>query len=164
MENGFGTQDIITGRGLGVGGFGYGYGMDMTCGNSGLAADAHANGTGLNARVECNGRSQAAQLDRLSSQNEETRRLLQMDDIKSNMFAFQLSNSRDLADMAAVNAQCCCDTKILVIEENSKTRELINARALNDTQRDLDRALQSGQTQTIIAACGCTPTPTQTCL
>lgn len=27
MENGFGTQDIITGRGLGIGGFGtYGYG------------------------------------------------------------------------------------------------------------------------------------------
>lgn len=155
MENTFGTNDIITGRGLGIGGFGYGYGTDLAFGNSALAAETHANGTGLNARVECNGRSQAAQLDRLSDQSEETRRIIQSDEIKAELFAFQLRNQKDLCDLAQQNAKCCCDTQLLVVKENAATRELINARALQDTQRDLDRSLQDQQTQAIIAACGC---------
>jgi len=177
MENatGFGTNDIITGRGLGIGGFGYGgYGGYMQTGNSVLAANAHADGTGLGKTVECSGRAQAAQLDRLSSQNEESRRILQNDAIKKDITDFQLqsvvtSGQKDLffagklADMSTANAKCCCDTQLLVVKENSATRELINARALDSTQRDLDRCLQEKQTQTIIAAC-CPACPHPTCL
>jgi len=47
---------------------------------------------------------------------------------------------------------------LLVVKENSATRELINARALQDTQRDLDRCLQEKQTQTLIAALKPAPT------
>lgn len=177
MENGFGTNDIITGRGLGIGGFGYGgYGTDLMAGNSVLAAGAHADGTGLGKTVECIGNAQAAQLDRLSSQNEETRRILQNDEVRKDISDFRLQTAITdgqqnvaladrLAVMSAANAKCCCDTQLLVVKENSETRELINARALQDTQRDLDRCLSERQTQTIIAACGCgCPTPAPTCL
>jgi len=177
MENGFGTNDIITGRGLGIGGFGYGYGGYMQAGNSALAAGAHADGTGLGKTLECNGRSQATQLDRLSGQNEETRRILQNDAVKKDIADFRLQTAiadgqqnvalaDRLSTMAAASAKCCCDTQLLIVKENSATRELINSRALEDTQRDLDRCLSDRQTQTIIAACGCgcPPTPAPTCL
>jgi len=168
MENGFGVNDIVTGRGLGIGGFGYGGGY-LQAGNSALAAGAHADGTGLGRTVECNGRSQAAQLDRLSDQNEETRRILQNDAVKKEIADFRIAEvtnngQRDIffaerfSDLAAANAKCCCDTQLLVVKENSATRELINARALQDTQRDLDRCLQEKQTQTLIAALKPAPT------
>lgn len=173
MDNGFGVSDIVTGRGLGIGGFGYGngYGMDLSAGNSALAAGAHADGTGLGQTVACNGRAQAAQLDRISDQNTETRRILQGEEIKKEITDFRIqeitnNGQRDvffaekLADMAATSAKCCCDTQLLVVKENSETRELINSRALQDTQRDLDRCLQEKQTQTLIAALR----PGQTCL
>jgi len=186
MENGFGANDIITGRGLGIGGFGYGgYGMNLGTGNSVLAASAHADGTGIGKMVECNGNAQAAQLDRLSGQNEETRRIIQNDETRKDIADFRLQNAildgqnnvalcDRFATLSAANAKCCCDTQLLVVKENSatrelvvkensETRELVNARALQDTQRDLDRCLQEKQTQTIIATC-CPPCPHPTCL
>lgn len=158
---GFGTQDIITGRGLGIGGFGYG--GYMQAGNSALAASAHADGTGLGKSIECNSHSLEAGLNRVSDQNEETRRILQNDEIRKDISDFRISELNSsaqnnlfiagkLADMSAANAKCCCETQLLVVKENSATRELINARALENTQRDLDRCLQEKQTQTIIAA------------
>jgi len=178
MENGFGTNDIITGRGLGIGGFGYGgYGSGgyMQAGNSMLAANAHADGTGLGRTVECNGRSQAAQLDRLSDQNEETRRILQNDEIRKDISDFRLQDAITdgqqnlamadrLAAMSAAQAKCCCDIELSIVKDGGATRELINSRALQDTQRDLDRCLSERQTQTIIAACGCSGSSSQTCL
>jgi len=178
MENGFGTNDIITGRGLGIGGFGYGgYGSGgyLQAGNSVLAANAHADGTGVGKMVECNGNAQSAQLDRLSGQNEETRRILQNDETRKDIADLRLQNavtsgqkdlffSDKLSTMAAANAKCCCDTQLLIVKENSETRELINSRALQDTQRDLDRCLSDRQTQTIIAACGYNGSSSQTCL
>lgn len=177
MDNtnmGFGTSDILTGRGLGLYGFGgYGYG-NLEAGNSALAASAHADGTGIGRTVECNGRSQAAQLDRLSAQNEETRRILQNDASRGDLADFRLQNAilngqnnvalcDRFATLEAANAKCCCDTQLLITKENAETRELINSRALQDTQRDLDRCLQESQTAQIIAACHCNTAP-QTCL
>jgi len=183
MENsmGFGAEQILTGRGLGLfgfggggyGGYGGGYG-NLGAGNSFLAAGAHADGTGIGRMVECNGNAQAAQLDSLSRQNEETRRILQNDEVRKDISDFRLQNAvldgqKDLnfadrlAAMSATNAKCCCDTQLLIVKENSETRELINSRALLDTQRDLDRCLQESQTSQIIAACKCNYAP-QTCL
>ena len=50
MENGFGTQDIITGRGLGIGGFGYGNGGYGPYGS--LSANAVRTELGTQAAVQ----------------------------------------------------------------------------------------------------------------
>lgn len=169
MENGFGTNDIITGRGLGIGGFGYdGY---MQAGNSMLAADAHANGTGLNARVECNGAAQAAQLDRLSDQNEETRRILQNDEVRKDISDFRLQGAITdgqqnvaLADrlcaMSAASAKCCCDTQLLIEKRYSDLAAQAERLDKESVLRDLDNRDRQLQTQTIIAACKCNAVPT----
>lgn len=175
MDNDFGTNDIITGRGLGIGGFGYGTGM--TYGNSVLAADAHANGTGVAKMVECNAISNAASLDRISAQNEETRRILQGDELKKIVTDGQLQDAilggQDkvaLCDrfnaLSKENAACCCETQKLVISENSKTRELINAQALKTAEREIDVLRGQANTQEIINAlcCGCPSGRTKTAL
>ena len=158
MDNGFGTNDILTGRGLGLYGFG-GYGN----GNDYLSAAAHADGTALAAKVDCGQDAAMAALERTSGQNEETRRILQGEAltnlISSNALENAILNGQQnvaLADrfakLAADQAACCCETQKLIITDGAATRDLINARALQDTQRDLDRALQDNQTQQIIAA------------
>lgn len=163
MENGFGTQDIITGRGLGIGGFGYGYG-----GYNSPAGVALSDGTALAAKVECNQSANSASLDRISDQNEENRRILQSDrlndKISSNALESAILNGqRDvamadrLAKISADAALCCCETQKLVLEENNKTRELINAQALKTAEREIDVLRGNANTQEIINAicCGC---------
>jgi len=164
--NGFGTQDILTGRGLGLYGFG-GYG-DLSCGNSSLAALTHADGTALGAKIDCNSGSLEAALNRISDQNEETRRIIQSDELKALIFNGQLNSAildgqqnvamaDRLNDIKSEAAKCCCDTQKLIIEENSKTREFINAQALKTAEREIDVLRGQANTQEILRAicCGC---------
>lgn len=168
-NNGFGTNDILTGRGLGLYGFGGGYGMDLGYGNSVLAAGAHADGTALASKIECNQMSNVASLERISSQNEETRRILQGEAltnlISGNALQDAILNGQEnvaladrLSKISAESAACCCETQKLILQEGNATRELINSRALQDTQRALDTAERTLQTERIIAAIkGTTP-------
>lgn len=174
MENGFGTNDILTGRGLGLygfGGYGNGYGLgNLEAGNSVLAAGSHADGTAIAAKVDCGQDEARASLDRISSQNEETRRILQGEAltslISSNALQNAILNGQEnvamcdrFGKLAADNAACCCETQKLILAESNTTRELINSRALQDTQRALDTAERTMQTERIIAAMKCCGNP-----
>lgn len=138
-DNNFGTNDIITGRGLGIGGFGYGAGYGgggMYPGNNVLAANAHADGTAVKTAIDCGMKATAAGLDRTADQAEETRRVLAFDNINKNITDGEFRSSdrltavnknitdsefrsldrqrdtdKTLAAMAAANALCCCDTQ-----------------------------------------------------
>lgn len=160
-NNGFGTADILTGRGLGLGGFGYGgYGQ----GSYGtLSSLAHADGTAIAAKIDCNATSSAAALDRVSDQNEENRRILQSDRLNDKIDGNALESAilngqRDVAMVDRLNkvssdaALCCCETQKLILSENNATRELMAAQALKTAEREIDVLRGDSNTQKIIAA------------
>jgi len=164
MENGyenFGTQDILTGRGLGL------YGFNGYSGGT-LDSLARADGTALKEGQDCNRALMGTALDRVSDQAEETRRILQNDNIRGIITDGQLENAilngqRDVSmadrlnDIKFQQAQCCCETQKLIFEENNKTRDLINAQALKTAEREIDVLRGQANTQEIIRAicCGC---------
>ena len=57
-------------------------------------------------------------------------------------------------DQQAQMAQCCCDLKALTIQENQKTRDLINANMVTELERKLNDAKSEisnlTQTQSIL--------------
>jgi len=144
MENGFGTTDILTGRGLGLAGFGgYNYG--------GQYADVSSNAVRINRNegvtrdaASCVTGVLGASLDRISAQNFEGRFNAAITSLRDGQFQgeLRLSDSLaairlDAAHQAAAAAQCCCELKIemlkcccetqkLVSAEGTATRELIN--------------------------------------
>lgn len=107
------------------GAWGGGTGM-MYAGNSVLAADAHANGTATKTAIDCHAAQFNAGLDRVSDQNEETRRLNSFDSIRDNQFQSELRNSDRLRDLERIliegqreAAKCCCDTQKEIAESKA---------------------------------------------
>ena len=173
MENGFGTQDIITGRGLGIGGFGYGYGYGQGFANpSANAVRINRNNEVSNVQEEC---SRDVVRDGLASVRntvlETTTRAENQtgfQSISDKMFNAEILRGQErveatrmagdnrlevadrLADMRAEAAKCCCDQKILTIEEGTKTRELMQALDKEGILRDLNRAERRLETQTML--------------
>lgn len=175
MENDFGTQDILTGRGLGIGGFGYGnYGY-------GQFANPSANA------VRINRNSEIAKLgiDRISDQNEENRRNSSTQNLTNTImdgfnricdrlnsdavanrdaiFAQELRNGDRLSDIEReMNAnarkadECCCTLQRQACEDKS---EILAAIAASES-RGIERQLNAAQAELVAlktqVACGCT--------
>ena len=74
--------------------------------------------------------------------------------VLDNKFVSQLGFQNTNSQMAA----CCCDVKTTVIEENQKTRDLIQANFVDQLQRDLSdmkTALSNeAQTRTLLDTMG----------
>ena len=124
-----------------------------------LAANAHADGTANHSILK-------GILDQISNQSDQTRDLMrdrQFNDLALNVSDFKTEVIRLSGDqrvelqtkidsVLAKVAECCCETQKEILKESSATRELINARALQDTQRALDSADRNSQTQALVAA------------
>ena len=147
MESEFGTQDILTGRGLGLGGFGgYGYGQGQEMGNSVLAAEAHANGTATGANIDNLTNATNLNFDSVEEQIRESRNIGQFSELRDNGFRAELRTSDKIADLAKeVNlnaremdrcccsieksvaeaakdaAKCCCEAQVLALQNQAKT-------------------------------------------
>jgi hypothetical protein len=150
-----GYGGIGVGAGSHGGSYYGGYGHNLYAGNSVLAAEAHADGTAQGAVSKHTLDMIALQGDRF----EDATRAKEFGDIRMAVANTRETLSREmgdnrveairiagdnrvelanrLADMAKDCAKCCCETQKLVIEEGTKTRELVNARALDDCQRAL---------------------------
>lgn len=132
------TLSLFTGYGgIGRGGLYYG--------NEVLAAGAHADGTGIGNKIDCNSRQFMAGLDRVSDQAEETRRILAFENVNQNITNQEFRNIDRLRDVERLiidgqkeaakccceaqlaAAKCCCETQKLITAEASATRELINS-------------------------------------
>jgi len=150
--------------GYGRGGHGGGYGSLYT-GNSVLAAQAHADGTATKEAIDGNAdliRAQANAFENaersrqvsdltMQSANNELRITDRINNIELNALRSQADTLVAINNNAKDAAACCCDAKLeaqknacdtqkLVVEENAKTRELIQANALKEAERELDRA------------------------
>lgn len=152
MENSFGTQDIITGRGLGIAGFGYGYGHGAFAGPASNAV-----------RINRNSEIAKLGLDRISDQNEETRRVLSFDRLNDRMVDAEFRQTDRLRDIQTQLSDCCCETQkeILKLEasNNLKFAELSAGQSTiiakldaNKEIAELNAELQALKTQ---VACGC---------
>ncbi len=163
------------GSGIGVGGRNYG---DLYAGNSVLAAEAHANGTAVSKSVDHNAdliRAQglnfqeitrADQINRVATAVTVGDSLLQSSVAENRTEAIRISgddrveavriagdNRLELATLinglAKDAAECCCKAQLLTITEATKTRELIQANALKEAERELDRCERKGSTSDI---------------
>ena len=152
MENGFGTSDILTGRGLGLGGFGgYNYGAPY--------ADLASNAVRINRNEgvtrdaqKCTTDTLTANLARISDQAEEGRRSAQftalvdsgtnaefrtldrLRDIRDGQFQGELRTNDRLRDLERIMIdgqrdadKCCCDLKIEMLKCCCETQKLVSA-------------------------------------
>lgn len=156
MENGFSTSDAIltqamsggfgNNRGAGDWGGGYGYGA----GNQVLASEAHANGTAVSAKADCNAQRFSDGLNSLSDQFANVSQTAKFDRLNENISDQEFRSSaaltaitKDLADsefrtidrnrdierLLVQNAQdaakCCCDAQLLAQQNACDTQKLI---------------------------------------
>lgn len=174
MNNDFGVGDILTGRGLGLGGFGYG-GCNAGYGSpyANLATIQHgiANvSQNVEDQADCTRQIVAAQVNSVdkSLTNLERNNSFQRicDDIQ------RLNNQRgqdmlylqtQMSNMAAENAKCCCDTKLLIkdttIENLRSEQQVSQTSSIISAIQCGNQALMTGLQQ-VIAACApkCCPT------
>jgi len=181
-DSGFSTNDaVLWGAMNNMGRGGYG----GTWGGGGYGGHAPFASPGSNAvRVNRNAEIAKLGIDRISDQNEETRRNLGearvMDNITGghNRICENLNNqaiaNRDLIfqqelrtsdRMAAITAQmndfraeaakCCCDTKLEICNVKAELAAEIKAVESRGIERDLNRAERELQTQKILTTCGC---------
>lgn len=158
MDNGFSTSDAVLtaamsgglnnrNGGMGDWGGGYGYG---NAGNSFLAAEAHANGTAVDAKVTSINDTVRLGFDSNQEQIRESRTLDQFRHINDAQFRTELRTSdqhtsmlknmadvefrsldrqrdieRMLVDNAKEAAKCCCETQKLITAEATTTRALM---------------------------------------
>jgi hypothetical protein len=175
MENGFGTADILTGRGLGLGGFGgYNYG--------GQFADMSSNAVRLNRNegvtrdaAKCTQDTLTATLSRISDQAEEGRRSAQntavltaitnsefrtsdrLTAIVDGQFQAELRQGdrlrdieREMAANARVAADCCCALKLQSCEDKAQILAAIaasNATVLAAESRGIERNLNNANAE-----------------
>ena len=173
MENDFGTQDIITGRGLNVGGFGYGQGAGY-----GQFASPSANAIRVNRNEgvirdtsKCTQDTLSANLDRISAQNFEGRFNSAITSLRDSQFQGELRTSDKLCAITAqINAdaraaaECCCAVKLQACEDKSQILAAIaasNATALAVESRNVERSLNASNAELtalkVQVACGCCP-------
>ncbi len=152
-HNAINPSEVATLSLLGNTSYGYGHRNDY------LHGSALADGTANHAKLD-------SIESQLNLQNEQTRDLmrdrqfndmqLQIGDFKTEMT--RLSGDQRVELQTKVDAvlakigECCCETQKEILREGNSTRELINARALDDTQRALDSAERNNGTNQILAA------------
>lgn len=157
MEHASIADAVIANRGLNFaspfgGGYGGGYGGGVGVGNQVLAADAHANGTAVDAKIESIQDGQRLAFDSIQEQIRESRNLDQFTRLSDNQFRAEIRGSdqhagvvkgvadaefrsidrqRDITAMLVDNAKeaakCCCDTQKLIVAEGNETRALVLA-------------------------------------
>lgn len=92
-------------------------------------------------------------------------------DILSQGYENQLATQRasyenllQFKDVQAQMAQCCCDIKSTVIEQNQMTRDLINANTITELRAELvearDEIVTGAQTQALLNVLAPRPVPT----
>ena len=114
-----------------------------------LGAEAIANGTATKESIDCNSRQFTAGLQRVSDQAEESRRMAQDAQTNKNITDAEFRNidritvlSQLVVDGQKEAALCCCNAKLeackasaetnaLIIQQNSETRALMTATALD---------------------------------
>ncbi len=159
MENGFSTSDAILTQAM-SGGFGnnrggngqWGGGGGYGIGNQVLAADAHANGTAVNAKVDNISDTVKLGFDSNQEQIRESRTFDQFTRLSDNQFRTELRASdqhsnvikqltdvefrtldrnRDIERLVVAGqkeaAACCCETQKLILAEGNETRALVLA-------------------------------------
>ena len=145
--------------GIGVGGD-YGYGSDV------IAAKGLANGTAENAKLDSLKQDVQVSYDRMTdflrdrqfqdvaSDLQDVRREIvqQAGDSRAETIDRVNTVNQNLCDLSKELQQCCCDIKTEVLKENAATRELINARALDEAQRENDRADRRANSGDIVNA------------
>ena len=145
--------------GIGVGGD-YGYGSDY------IAAKGFANGTAENAKLDKLQNdikiSSDRQTDLLRDRQfqdiavdlQDVRREIVQQSANSRVETIDRVNAvqKDLCDLSKELQECCCEIRTDVLKENSATRDLINARALDEAQRENDRADRRANSGDIVSA------------
>ena len=179
-NNGFGTQDILTGRELGLGGFGgYSYGQFASPASNAVRINRNAQLAEANER--CTKETVNAGLDRISAQNFEGRFNAALNTLRDGQFQAELRNGdrlRDLdksiTDARFESKDCCCETQkeILRLDANNNLKfadlskqqavdnGLVTARlsaieAKIDANKEIGELRAQLQTQQIFATCGC---------
>lgn len=124
-----------------------------------LQGSTIADGTAQNAHIKANGdqiKNQSDQIDSLLRNRQIADMQLQVSDLRSELIRTtgdqRVELQRRIDDVQQQLSKCCCDIEKSVLTENSATRDLINARALQDAQRDLDTAERNSGTNAILAA------------
>ena len=137
MNGDFGTDDIITGRGLGISGFGgYGYGTGAF---SGPTANA--------LRIEEGNRQSAANFENLLDQNQFAvtndsivRSCNRVTDTTNNSEFRMADRLRDIEREMNANAReaasCCCDVKVQAANDKAEMLQAIAASETRAIERD----------------------------
>ena len=151
--NGVGYHDTGILSLLGGGGGVFNNGRDFLQGSSiadGTAQKAQLDG--IHDQIN----TQSDQIDRLLRDRQIADMQLQIGDVRTEIVSTSGEQRREIqasiSQLAAKVAECCCETQKEVVAQGSATRELINARALDDAHRDLDRASRQSETSQILAA------------
>ena len=178
MENGYAggidTNSLLLARGVGgygYGGFGGGYGS----GGGILTAEAMANGTATNARVEAGNAANAAGVENLLDQNQFTATNKNVTDGHQNICdkltdgEFRTSDrlrdiEREMNANARTAAECCCKLQLQSCEDKAQILAAVadsKATALAVESRGIERQLNATQAELISlrtqVACGCCP-------
>ena len=145
MSGSINPNDVATLSLLG-GGYGGGYGL----GNRGYGQDTREafDGTVSNAKIDLHhlamNRENEFSRDTIREENSRTRELMderandaRIEALRTQGASFQIQTQRDLADARAETAKCCCETKTLILAENTKTRELLQSNIIADLERQL---------------------------
>lgn len=153
VNGGLGYQDTGILSLLGGGGGVFNTGKDFLQGSS------IADGTAQNAKMDgVNDKisSQSDQIARLLQDRQVADMQLQISDLRTELVRTTGDQRVELQsrinDLQNQLAKCCCDIEKSVLSENSATRELINSRALEDSQRALDTAERNSGNREILAA------------
>lgn len=169
------TESLLLARG--VGGYGYGGVWGGGYGGYGPFASPESNAVRINRNADFT----KLALDRISDQNEETRRNLGEARVMSNITEghnricdrlvdgeFRTNDrlrdlEREMQANAREAAKCCCDLKVQAANDKAEILSTMQALSKEGIARDLDRAerqIIALQTQ---IACGCTTGCTKPC-
>ena len=131
-SNEIATLSLLQSRGFGGGGYGYGVGAGGGIGAGVLTAEALANGTATNAKIDANADRASNSIAGVRSAFDNQTRNVQFDQVNQNITNMEFRSldrqrdiERQIVDNAKDAAKCCCETQKLIVSEASATRTLI---------------------------------------
>lgn len=141
MENGFGTADILTGRGLGIGGFGgYNYGGERPFADAGSnAARILSNRETTRDLHGCSTNQLGSAVDRISDQNMENRRYAQNTNIVDRMVngEFRLGDKIEENRRESSTSELRIADKFVAVRDNLTNLEFRQIDRLRDIEREM---------------------------
>ena len=131
-SNEIATLSLLQSRGFGGGGYGYGVGAGGGIGAGVLTAEALANGTATNAKIDANADRASNSIAGVRSAFDNQTRNVQFDQVNQNITNMEFRSldrqrdiERQIVDNAKDAAKCCCETQKLITSEAATTRTLI---------------------------------------